>query len=103
MRLIVLSVIAMSSLLHDVRAQEQTTYRPHSLDAGSWAVLYQVDGVRLTFYDGMLALKYHLAPGRALRFGLGGNASASDANDELRGGISGRGCQVFCVTSRWLG
>lgn len=53
-------------------------------------MLYQMDGIRLTFYEGMLALKYHIAADKAFRFGLGGNASTNRDREDFHGGIAGQ-------------
>jgi hypothetical protein len=81
---------ALLTILFCFSASAQSIDRPHSLERGAWALHYQVDGIRLTFYQGMFAVKYHFADDRALRFGLGGNAATAGGGDHFRGGVSGQ-------------
>lgn len=60
----------------------------YSLEPGAWALLFQVDDLLgLDYFEGMLALKYHLSERRALRFGAGGNANTGVGRDRLVGGL----------------
>ena len=69
--------------MSEVRAQ--SSVRPNSLEEGSWALLFQIPDVpALDFFEGFLAMKYHLSEQTALRFGIGGNGSTADNQDGLQ-------------------
>jgi len=72
-------------------ALAQSGERPHAIEKGSWALLFQVEDVfRLDYLDGMLALKYHLAEQHAVRLGVGANARTANDGQQVYGGVSGQ-------------
>ncbi len=95
MRFISVVLVALAIQSTSGNALAQTSERPHSLKQGTWAVLYQLDGVRLSFFNGMLAFKYHLTDRRALRFGIGGNVATNSDRQDLNGGISSQAHYVL--------
>lgn len=63
--------------------------RPNSLEQGSWALLFQVNGLpSVDFFEGMIAAKYHVTNRQAWRFGIGGNGGTSGGGAHVQGGAS---------------
>lgn len=86
------SAIHILLLLTSTDLYAQSGERSNALEKGSWALLFQVDGrPSVDFFDGMLAVKYHPSATRAIRIGIGGNASTADDASRFNGGISLQG------------
>lgn len=68
-----------------VVAHAQDEGRPHSLEAGRWALLFSVGpDFQLGSFDGSsISIKHHGSPGRALELALSPTLSMLDVEDEL--------------------
>ncbi|GAB5520548.1 MAG: hypothetical protein RhofKO_27990 [Rhodothermales bacterium] len=71
-----LSALFVLMLVLSSSAYGQDQDRPNALKAGNWALLFQLDQpLGVSFFQGMVGLKYHSADDRAVRFGLGGRVT----------------------------